>query len=77
MPGRESRLEDIYYFEAARTLGCGRAAAADDAFGMFATYSSAAGEIDIAAMVRRGDVALVPYGYHGPAVNAPGCNLTT
>lgn len=75
VPGRESRLEEIYYFEAAPTRGGGRADAADDAFGMFATYSSAAGDIDVSAMVRTGDVALVPYGYHGPAVAAPGYDL--
>ena len=42
---------------------------------MFSTYSSPAGEIDINAMVRTGDIALVPYGYHGPAVAAPGYDL--
>ena len=75
VPGRESRLEEIYYFEAAPTRDGGRADAADDAFGMFAAYSSAAGDIDVSAMVRTGDVALVPYGYHGPAVAAPGYDL--
>ncbi len=44
-------------------------------FGMFSTYSSPAGAIDINAMVQSGDVALVPYGYHGPAVAAPGYDL--
>lgn len=75
VPGRESRLEEIYYFEAAPTRDGGRAASSDAAFGMFATYSSDAGDIDVSAMVRTGDVALVPYGYHGPAVAAPGYDL--
>lgn len=73
VPGHESRLEEIYYFEAAPVAGSDAAGSA--AFGMFSTYSSPAGEIDINAMVRSGDIALVPYGYHGPAVAAPGYDL--
>ncbi|KRE31425.1 5-deoxy-glucuronate isomerase [Agromyces sp. Soil535] len=72
-PGAESRLEEIYYFEAAPVAGSD--ASADAAFGLFSTYSSPAGDIDINAMVRTGDIALVPYGYHGPAVAAPGYDL--
>ncbi|MEV5070890.1 5-deoxy-glucuronate isomerase [Microbacterium sp. LMI12-1-1.1] len=73
VPGHESRLEEIYYFETAPVAGA--PSAADAAFGMFSTYSSPAGEIDINAMVRTGDIALVPFGYHGPAVAAPGYDL--
>ncbi|MDO4131113.1 5-deoxy-glucuronate isomerase [Clavibacter michiganensis] len=73
-PGEESRLEEIYYFETA--VGRGLDAPADaDPFGLFHTSSSPAGEIAIDAVVRTGDVALVPYGYHGPAVAAPGYDL--
>ena len=72
--GHESRLEEIYYFETAPARGT-TGVAADGAFGMFSTYSSPAGEIDINAMVRSGDIALVPFGYHGPAVAAPGYDL--
>lgn len=72
--GHESRLEEIYYFESDVTRGTDAPAAAAP-FGMFATYSSAAGEIDINALVRTGDIALVPFGYHGPAVAAPGYDL--
>lgn len=74
VPGHESRLEEIYYFEAAPARGS-RQGTAEAAFGMFSTYSSPAGEIDINAMVRTGDIALVPYGYHGPAVAPPGYDL--
>jgi 5-deoxy-glucuronate isomerase len=79
--GTESQLEEIYYFETEVTRGvaaaAGKTTAAEHAapFGLFATYSSAAGEIDTAAIVRTGDVALVPYGYHGPAAAAPGYDL--
>jgi 5-deoxy-glucuronate isomerase len=78
VPGHESRLEEIYYFEAAPEAGAEVDHAhvdRDSAFGLFSTYSSAAGEIEINTMVHTGDVALVPYGYHGPAVAAPGYDL--
>ena len=75
VPGQESRLEEIYYFEAAPARDGGRADADDAAFGLFSTYGSPAGEIEINAMVRTGDVALVPFGFHGPAVAAPGYDL--
>ncbi|ROQ38500.1 5-deoxyglucuronate isomerase [Frondihabitans sp. PhB188] len=74
VPGVESRLEEIYYFESEVTRGATAPAEAQP-FGMFATYSSPAGAIDINAMVRTGDIALVPFGYHGPAVAAPGYDL--
>jgi len=72
--GHESRLEEIYYFESAPARGTEGVTPAA-AFGMFSTYSSPAGDIDINAMVRSGDIALVPFGYHGPAVAAPGYDL--
>lgn len=74
-PGHETRLEEIYYFEAQPTAGAPEDVDPDSAFGMFSTYSSPAGQIEVDAMVRTGDVALVPYGYHGPAVAAPGYDL--
>jgi 5-deoxy-glucuronate isomerase len=70
----ESPLEEIYYFETAVTRGVA-APAASDPFGMFATYGSPTGRIDVTALVRTGDVALVPFGYHGPAAAAPGYDL--
>lgn len=74
VPGHESRLEEIYYFEAAPHSGLNAPANAD-AFGTFAAYSSPAGDIDTGAMVRTGDIALVPFGYHGPAAAAPEYDL--
>ncbi|GAA2976557.1 5-deoxy-glucuronate isomerase [Microbacterium terrae] len=72
--GHESRLEEIYYFESAPGAGS-TGGAADDAFGIFSAYSSPSGEIEIDARVRSGDIALIPHGYHGPAVAAPGYDL--
>ncbi|KGJ74463.1 5-deoxyglucuronate isomerase [Cryobacterium roopkundense] len=73
-PGVESSLEEIYYFETAVTRG---QAAPETArpFGLMRTYSSDAGAIDINAEVHTGDVALVPFGWHGPCVAAPGYDL--
>ncbi|WP_291278362.1 5-deoxy-glucuronate isomerase [Galactobacter sp.] len=74
-PGHESRLEEIYYFEARPTTGASDAVDPQSAFGMFSTYTSSAGKIEVDARVFSGDIALVPYGYHGPAVAAPGYDL--
>ncbi|WP_426518885.1 5-deoxy-glucuronate isomerase [Diaminobutyricibacter sp. McL0618] len=74
VPGHESRLEEIYYFEAATAKGAVAPSTARP-FGLFSTYSSPAGEIDINTQVGSGDIALVPFGYHGPAVAAPGYDL--
>jgi len=74
VPGHEAQLEEIYYFEVEPVRGSGAPAEAD-AFGTFATYSSPAGEIDTSALVRSGDIALVPFGYHGPASAAPEYDL--
>ncbi|GAB3803777.1 5-deoxy-glucuronate isomerase [Humibacter antri] len=74
VPEHESRLEEIYYFEAAPHSGL-NAPENTDAFGTFAAYSSPAGDIDTGAMVRTGDIALVPFGYHGPAAAAPEYDL--
>ncbi|GAC57780.1 5-deoxy-glucuronate isomerase [Gordonia hirsuta DSM 44140 = NBRC 16056] len=78
VPGHESRLEEIYYFEAAparQFADAGVVPEHTDAFGSFVTYSSPAGDIDTNVIVRTGDIALVPYGYHGPAMAAPEYDL--
>jgi 5-deoxy-glucuronate isomerase len=74
VPGHESRLEEIYYFESAPARATNAPPTAD-AFGSFATYRSAAGDIETNALVRTGDIALVPFGYHGPAIAAPEYDL--
>lgn len=75
LPGHESELEEIYYFEIAPTKGAPAEVSEEHAFGMFSTYSSPLGPIEIDARVFTGDVALVPHGYHGPAVAAPGYDM--
>lgn len=78
VPGRESRLEEIYYFESEPQERQPDSVGTPDpagAFAMFSTYSSRAGNIAVDSRVRSGDVALVPFGYHGPAAAAPGYDL--
>ena len=70
----ETQLEEIYYFETRVADGSG-APAESDAIGYQRVYASDERPIDVAAEVRTGDVVLVPYGWHGPAMAAPGYDL--
>jgi len=64
----ERELEEIYYFEVADgPAGPGMA--------YHRTYGTPERPIDVLAEVRTGDVALVPYGYHGPTIALPGYDL--
>ncbi|GAA2098690.1 5-deoxy-glucuronate isomerase [Microlunatus panaciterrae] len=65
----ESELEEIYYFEIADGPN------AEPGFGYHRTSSSPAGEIDILAEVHDRDTVLVPYGWHGPCMAAPGFDM--
>jgi 5-deoxy-glucuronate isomerase len=70
-PG-ESRLEEVYYFEADSASAQGRAAAC----GFQRVYASGPGkDIDVCAQVRSGDAILIPFGWHGPAMAPPGYDL--
>ena len=76
VPGSESDLEEIYYYESAVARGAERVAPSDaDPFALHRTYASDDRPIDEFREVRTGDVALVPYGWHGPAVAAPGYDM--
>lgn len=67
----ERVLEEIYYFE----VTAGGPENATDGFALQRVYDSPGKEIDVCAEVRAGDVVLVPWGYHGPSVAAPGHDL--
>lgn len=60
----EVPIEEIYYFEIAGENG----------FGLHRTYTHD-GEIDETVTVRSGDVFLIPRGFHGPCVAAPGYDM--
>jgi 5-deoxy-glucuronate isomerase len=61
IPGVETALEEIYYFEVAG--------------GGFAYQRAYGPGIDILEEVRSGDTVLLPSGYHGPSMAAPGYDL--
>jgi 5-deoxy-glucuronate isomerase len=75
----ETSLEEIYYFETRVAPGAPAALSGDgtqrDAIGYQRVYASDERPIDVSAEVRTGDVVLVPYGWHGPAMAAPGYDL--
>jgi 5-deoxy-glucuronate isomerase len=72
--GVESELEEIYYFEVQAEQGSPPAEDADPV-GYQRVYGTEQRPIDILAEVRSGDVVLVPHGWHGPAMAAPGYDL--
>ncbi|MGN7780880.1 5-deoxy-glucuronate isomerase [Mycolicibacterium sp. 22603] len=65
----ETQLEEIYYFEIddspAGTAG----------FGYHRVFGTPARPIEVLEEVRTGDVVLVPHGYHGPSIAAPGHHM--
>ncbi len=75
----EARLEEIYYFEVGSPGGGanpGRGSANPRGVGYQRVYGSGPGrEIDVCTEVRGGDAVLVPHGWHGPSMAAPGYDL--
>jgi len=65
----ESELEEIYYFEIAPGPG------GQPGFGFMRTSSSPMREIEVLEEVHDRDTLLVPYGWHGPCVAAPGFDM--
>ena len=65
----ESELEEIYYFEIASGPG------GEPGFGFMRTSSSPGRQIELLEEVHDRDVVLVPYGWHGPCVAAPGFDM--
>ncbi|MFJ9353121.1 5-deoxy-glucuronate isomerase [Streptomyces mirabilis] len=66
LPGLESELEEIYYFQVS---GDG------NGFGYQRVYGTPERPIDVLAEVRSGDTVLIPHGWHGPSIAAPGYDL--
>ncbi|MGP3769607.1 5-deoxy-glucuronate isomerase [Streptomyces sp. SDT5-1] len=66
IPGEQSELEEIYYFE----LDGG-----ENAFGYQRVYGTEDRPLDVLAEVRDGDTVLIPHGWHGPSIAAPGYDL--
>jgi 5-deoxy-glucuronate isomerase len=70
-PECPARNEEIYYFRLGRA---GSEWTSGEGFAVHRTYT-ADGSIDATVVVRDGDVFLVPRGYHGPSIAAPGYPL--
>ncbi|NRQ51201.1 5-deoxy-glucuronate isomerase [Aeromicrobium stalagmiti] len=64
----ETALEEIYYFEVAD-------GPAGPGIGFQRVYGHDDAEIDISAEVRSGDAVLIPHGWHGPSIAAPGYDM--
>ena len=75
-PDCEVNNEEIYYF---RIGAAGTAEYSRRGFGMHSTYTGAGHEgkpvIDENVAVHDGDVFLIPRGYHGPCIAAPGYDM--
>ena len=69
----EAILEEIYYFEVAPGPGGPSGATAGIAYQR--GYGTPERPLDLLAEVRSGDVVLVPHGWHGPSMAAPGYDL--
>jgi 5-deoxy-glucuronate isomerase len=70
-PDSPANNEEIYYFRVGRA---GSRGTSGEGFALHRTYT-ADGSIDETVVVRDGDAFLVPRGYHGPCVAAPGYPL--
>lgn len=71
----EESLEEIYYFEIARLPDRSRPEREVGAgFGLHRLYTID-GAIDLTESVSHGDAVLIPRGYHGPCVAAPGYDM--
>ncbi|MEU8578139.1 5-deoxy-glucuronate isomerase [Streptomyces asoensis] len=65
-PGEESQLEEIYYFEIS---------GGENGFGYQRVYGTPERPVDVLAEIRSGDTVLIPHGWHGPSIAAPGYDL--
>jgi 5-deoxy-glucuronate isomerase len=67
----ENVLEEIYYFR----IHPGASGEERRGFAFHRVYGTADRPLDVLAEVHAGDVVLIPYGYHGPSMAAPGYDL--
>jgi 5-deoxy-glucuronate isomerase len=74
LEGVETELEEIYYFEL-RTMPVDPPPARSAPFGYQRVSASDARDIDVLVEVHDGDVVLVPFGWHGPSIAAPGYDM--
>lgn len=86
LPGEESELEEVYYFEVAAAHGSpglayqrvspsGQPGERKDPSARRRTREHVYRGTDVLAEVRTGDTVLIPDGWHGPSIAAPGHDL--
>jgi len=64
----ETALEEIYWFEVADGPN-------GPGMGFQRVYGHDGADIDVTAEIRTGDAVLIPHGWHGPSIAAPGYDL--
>ena len=64
----ETALEEIYYFEVADGPN-------GPGIGFQRVYGHDGADIDVTAEIHSGDAVLIPHGWHGPSIAAPGYDL--
>jgi len=64
----ETALEEIYWFEVADGPN-------GPGIGFQRVYGHEGADIDVTAEIRSGDAVLIPHGWHGPSIAAPGYDL--
>ncbi len=74
IPGLESVLEEIYYYEISAPSG-GEPGSDSTGVGYQRVYGTDDRPIDVLAEVRSGDVVVMPHGWHGPSMASPGYDL--
>lgn len=65
----ERQLEEVYYYEIRNGEG------GQEGFAIQRIYPSPGHDIDVCTEVRDRDIVVMPYGYHGPSIAAPGYDL--
>ncbi len=74
-PGAEAELEEIYYFEMRTEPGHDTGGAAPDPIGYQRVYGTADRPASLSEEVHGRDTVLVPHGWHGPSMAAPGYDM--
>jgi len=74
IPGQESVLEEIYYYEIGAPAD-GQPGHDSVGVGYQRVYGTQDRPIDVLAEIRTGDVVAMPHGWHGPSMASPGYDM--
>jgi 5-deoxy-glucuronate isomerase len=73
VPGQESVLEEVYYYEISAPAGAPGHGTVG--VGYQRVYGTDERPIDVLVEVRSGDVVAMPHGWHGPSMATPGYDM--